>query len=112
MLIYFNGTRDDIVRSVKKLKVLGKGFDVITIASRKMIQSIPQEMNMDHTTVLTHAGTDGYILANDLRNKLQWTEERMTTVLVSLSSPFSREWEDPRGTYLYLVTYRCLMVVL
>lgn len=47
--------RDDIERAAKKLKILGSGFQVITLGSQKMVQSVPCELNTDHTTVLVVA---------------------------------------------------------
>jgi ESCRT-II complex subunit VPS22 len=78
--------RDDILRSVKKLQVLGRGLEMVTIGSRKMLQSIPQEINMDHMTILTKAESRGYVLPSELRNTLKWTNERIFTVLVSIQN--------------------------
>lgn len=76
--------RDDILRSVKKLQVLGRGLEMVTIGSRKMLQSIPQEINKDYMTVLTKAESRGYVLPSELRRTLDWTEERIFTILVSI----------------------------
>lgn len=43
---------DDIVRAVKKLKVLGSGMEVVATGSAQFIYSIPGELSMDHTTLL------------------------------------------------------------
>lgn len=47
--------RDDILRAVGKLKNLGNGFTVIPFGSDFLVQSIPGELNMDHTTILQQA---------------------------------------------------------
>lgn len=44
--------RDDLIRAIKKLKVLGSGFGIIPVGGTYLIQSVPAELNMDHTVVL------------------------------------------------------------
>lgn len=44
--------RDDLLRAIKKLKVLGNGFGIIPVGGTYLIQSVPAELNMDHTVVL------------------------------------------------------------
>lgn len=41
--------------AIKKLKVLGNGFSVIPMGGRYLVQAVPGELTMDHTTVLQHA---------------------------------------------------------
>ena len=48
-------SRDDLARAIKKLRVLGEGFAVIPIGGRRLVQSVPGELNMDHTAVLQKA---------------------------------------------------------
>ena len=48
---------DDIIRAIKKLKVLGSGFSIIHMkgsqdSSETIIRSIPGELSADHTEVL------------------------------------------------------------
>ena len=40
------------MRSIKKLKVLGSGFDLMTIGRRSYVRSVPGELNMDKNRVL------------------------------------------------------------
>lgn len=44
--------RDDLIRAIKKLKALGTGFGIIPVGGTYLIQSVPAELNMDHTVVL------------------------------------------------------------
>lgn len=44
--------RDDLVRAIKKLKVMGSGFGMIPVGGSYLVQSVPAELNMDHTVVL------------------------------------------------------------
>ncbi|XP_051496399.1 vacuolar-sorting protein SNF8 isoform X2 [Apus apus] len=45
-------SQDDLLRAIKKLKVLGNGFGIIPVGGTYLIQSVPAELNMDHTVVL------------------------------------------------------------
>lgn len=44
--------RDDLVRAIKKLKAMGNGFGMIPVGGSYLVQSVPAELNMDHTVVL------------------------------------------------------------
>lgn len=48
----FSSLRDDLIRAIKKLKALGTGFGIIPVGGTYLIQSVPAELNMDHTVVL------------------------------------------------------------
>ena len=48
-------SRDDMARAIKKLRILGGGFAVIPVGGRRLVQSVPGELNMDHTAVLQKA---------------------------------------------------------
>ncbi|NWS88600.1 SNF8 protein, partial [Toxostoma redivivum] len=45
-------SQDDLLRAIKKLKVLGSGFGIIPVGGTFLVQSVPAELNMDHTVVL------------------------------------------------------------
>ncbi len=44
--------RDDLMRAIKKLKAMGNGFGMIPVGGSYLVQSVPAELNMDHTVVL------------------------------------------------------------
>ena len=44
--------RDDAIRAIKKLAILGSGFKVLPLQGRQLVQSVPSELNKDHTEVL------------------------------------------------------------
>lgn len=47
---------DDLLRAIEKLKVLGSGFTLVPLpAGKYMVQSVPGELNLDHTKVLVAA---------------------------------------------------------
>ena len=47
--------RNDLLTAIKKLKVLGSGFALIPVGQSFLVQSVPGELTMDHTTVLQQA---------------------------------------------------------
>lgn len=50
--IHYLLLRDDLARAIKKLHILGSGFQIIPVGQNRIVQSVPGELNMDHTTVL------------------------------------------------------------
>ncbi|XP_071497073.1 vacuolar-sorting protein SNF8-like [Diadema antillarum] len=76
---------DDIVRAIKKLKILGNGFGLHRLDDgRFIVQSVPAELNMDHTSVLNIAEGTGCVAVSGLKEKLKWDEDRARMVMVSL----------------------------
>ena len=52
--------QDDAVRAIRKLHCLGNGFKLIKLSdSRHLVQSVPGELNMDHTQILKLAESHG-----------------------------------------------------
>ncbi|KAK8961791.1 hypothetical protein KSP40_PGU021976 [Platanthera guangdongensis] len=45
-------SEDDCLRAISKLKVLGSGFEVISIGKKKLVRSVPTELNRDHNEIL------------------------------------------------------------
>lgn len=74
--------RDDIERAAKKIKILGSGFQVLSVGSKTMIQSVPCELNQDHTTVLVVAQEKFWVSATVLQQKLSWKKDRIDSVMV------------------------------
>ncbi|KND04527.1 ESCRT-II subunit protein SNF8 [Spizellomyces punctatus DAOM BR117] len=77
-------SEDDIVRSIKNLKPLGNGFDVVQIGSRKLVQSVPRELNVDFSTVLNLAQVVGFTTIREVTSKLNWDADRSQRVLDDL----------------------------
>lgn len=57
--LFFLSCRDDLLRAIRKLKTLGNGFTIHPIGKTFLIQSVPGELTMDHTTVLQQAQVTG-----------------------------------------------------
>lgn len=49
------------VRSIKKLKVLGSGFDVISIGRQQYVRSVPGELSLDSNKLLELAQAEGHV---------------------------------------------------
>merc|ERR1719479_643835 len=89
---------DDVLRAIKKLKVLGNGFSVIPLGrGRHLVQSIPGELSMDQTAILQFAeNNEGHVNVTSLRNELGWEIERGTRSLQKLLSD-GLAWIDLQG---------------
>ena len=76
-------TLDDLLRAIKKLKVLGTGFTVIPLKSgRYLVQSVPGEMSMDQLSVLQEAEkSKGLVTQDMLVSNLKWDDQRSKLIL-------------------------------
>ena len=45
-------TVDDLIRSIRKLKVLNSGFDVVCIGGKQFLRSVPRELANDENEIL------------------------------------------------------------
>lgn len=72
---------DDLLRAIKKLKVLGNGFTVIAMGTRYLVQSVPGELSMDHTTILQTAQDSGYVCLSKIKSQLNWQQDRTIRAL-------------------------------
>ncbi|KAB7506256.1 Vacuolar-sorting protein SNF8 [Armadillidium nasatum] len=69
--------RDDILRAVKKLQVLGSGMEVIESGRSKFICSVPGELSMDHTILLQEAEKIEPLSVRKASEHLKWSAERV-----------------------------------
>ncbi|XP_025096328.1 vacuolar-sorting protein SNF8-like [Pomacea canaliculata] len=67
---------DDLLRAIKKLRILGNGFTVLTVGNTLLVQSVPGELTMDHTNILQLAQKSGYVSKSQVMKDLKWEEER------------------------------------
>lgn len=73
---------DDIKRSVKKLALLGDGFNLIDIGGQTMIVTVPVELSFDHATILNVAQDTNGVVSNEiLIQKIGWTDARCDKAL-------------------------------
>ncbi|KAL3081899.1 hypothetical protein niasHT_037077 [Heterodera trifolii] len=90
---------DDVIRAVKKLKVLGHGFELIALgADRFLVQSVPGELSMDDARVLQLAEeTGGQVSEAFVCERLKWEQQRAQCVLNRLVKD-GRVWVDEQTT--------------
>ena len=74
-------TEDDLARAIKKLKTLGGGFAVLLIGGKRLVQCVPGELSMDHTTVIQKAEATGHITLSQVLKDLSWEPVRAQKVL-------------------------------
>jgi hypothetical protein len=75
-------SQDDLERAIKKLKILGKGFEIIVIGDRKLVQSVPTELNQDHAEIMKSVAANGCTSVARLRADVGWSEARAQKGLV------------------------------
>ncbi|KAM3966074.1 vacuolar-sorting protein SNF8 [Aphomia sociella] len=77
-------TNEDLLAAVKKLKIFGNGFTVVSIGKGKwLVQSVPGELNLDQTQVLQKASSLGtaWVSTTILTSDLGWNETRAQNAL-------------------------------
>lgn len=77
-------SKDDLLRASQKLRIFGSGFNVIPYGKGKyMIQSVPGELSMDHSAILTQASASNraYVTVSFLKQELNWERERSENAL-------------------------------
>ncbi|XP_001641092.2 vacuolar-sorting protein SNF8 isoform X1 [Nematostella vectensis] len=91
-------TEDDLERAIKKLHALGSGFQVIVAGNRRLVQSVPGELSMDHTDALKLAQGKGFTSVTALKRDLGWDEERACRALNHLVHEELAWVDDQEGT--------------
>ena len=51
-------SQNDLVTAIKKLKILGNGFDLVTLGQQTYVRSVPGELNTDKNKILELAQVD------------------------------------------------------
>lgn len=77
-------SEDDCLRAISKLKVLGSGFEVISVGKRKLVRSVPTELNKDHNAILELAQAQGFITVEEVERRLIWPSGHATDALETL----------------------------
>ncbi|KAF9912475.1 ESCRT-II subunit protein snf8 [Linnemannia zychae] len=90
-------TEDDVLRSIKTLAPLGSGFQVFQIGEKKMVSSVPRELNRDQSVVLGLVQkTNGHVNINIVSERLGWESGRAKTALDTLLND-SLMWIDQQA---------------
>ncbi|TXG67845.1 hypothetical protein EZV62_009120 [Acer yangbiense] len=66
-------SEDDCLRAISKLKVLGSGFEVISVGKKKLVRSVPTELNKDHNHILELGQVQGFMTVDEVERRLSWT---------------------------------------
>ncbi|KAL8046393.1 hypothetical protein ABFX02_08G174900 [Erythranthe guttata] len=77
-------SQDDCLRAISKLKVLGNGFEVISLGKKKLVRSVPTELNKDHNEILELAQGQGFVTVDEVERRLSWSSGRATDALETL----------------------------
>ncbi|CEP18605.1 hypothetical protein [Parasitella parasitica] len=72
-------SEDDIVRAIKTLKPLSGGYEVLPIGDKKLVRSVPKELDKDQSALLLLAQKTGYVDNEMIKNELGWSPERINT---------------------------------
>ncbi|OLY81791.1 Vacuolar-sorting protein SNF8 [Smittium mucronatum] len=82
-----NISTDDIERSISQLAPLGGDYKVMTIKDKKVVKSIPNEFNKDHSDLLALLDPNFNPPAtfNSLKSFTKWSDCRLQHTLDSLS---------------------------
>ncbi|ORX77370.1 winged helix DNA-binding domain-containing protein [Anaeromyces robustus] len=94
---------DDITRALKNIEILGTGFSIIKIGDKKMIQSVPRELNSDTSSILLLAQKKGYVSTQQIQNELNWSLLRINQTLESLIKEGICWLDDYNGQKNYYV---------
>ncbi|KAG1149603.1 hypothetical protein G6F37_001889 [Rhizopus arrhizus] len=77
-------TEDDMIRAIKTLKPLSGGYQVLQIGDKKLVRSIPKELDKDQTTLLLLAQKEGYVTFDMVYRELGWNNERIAAATTHL----------------------------
>jgi len=102
-------SQDDVGRALKKLKVLGTGFDIVTIGTRQFVRSVPGELDLDRTRALELAA-GGRLAAAELAAAAGWGPERAQAALGALLADgvAMLDAQGPGGAAAPLCWFPCL----
>ncbi|GFP82755.1 vacuolar protein sorting-associated protein 22 homolog 1 [Phtheirospermum japonicum] len=64
--------------------VLGNGFEVISLGKKKLVRSVPTELNKDHNETLELAQGQGFVTIDEVERRLSWSSGRATDALETL----------------------------
>jgi len=94
-------TEDDVIRSIKTLKPLGAGYEVIDVGGgRKMVRSVMKELDADQAVVLAIAQEEGGRVSEDmLVARRGWTRERASAALQNMLLRDGLCWLDEQDEF-------------
>ena len=93
-------TEDDVIQSIKTLKPLGAGYEVLDVGNgRKMVRSVPKELDEDQAVVLAIAQEEGGRVSEELlTSRRKWTSERARAALENMLLRDGLCWLDAQDS--------------
>lgn len=94
-------TEDDVMRSIKTLKPLGAGYEVLDVGGgRKMVRSVVKELDEDQAVVLAIAQEQGGRVSEAmLVSRRNWTRERASAALENMLLRDGLCWLDEQDEH-------------
>ncbi|KAK1584235.1 hypothetical protein Q3G72_031066 [Acer saccharum] len=71
-------------KKVHFFQVLGSGFEVISVGKKKLVRSVPTELNKDHNQILELAQAQGFVTVDEVERQLSWTSGHAIDALDTL----------------------------
>ena len=96
-------TEDDVLRAIDKLQVLGGGFGVVRVGDRRLVRSVPGELNTDKNQALLLAQGRGHI------SKRQLTEVTHSCLQKHSELPSCAEFISAHTMYIGILAEPCYM---
>lgn len=75
---------EDIYRAVDKLSILGNGFQIVEVSGKKMLISVPLELNSDQQILFSEAQDNGFISLSIFTSLHGWSNERFKIAIEPL----------------------------
>lgn len=94
---------DDLLRAIDSLKCLGGGWAVLDVGGKKLVRSVPAELNTDQNTILELATATGYVSLEGVMQERGWVRIRVVQALDTLLRDGFAMVDDgaPDGVRLY-----------
>lgn len=95
-------TEEDVVRSIKQLGPLGCGYEVLELGGKRMVRSVPRELDTDTMVVLAMLMNGGvpWVTEESLvegQRGRGWGRERARAVLETMALREGMLWVDEQA---------------
>lgn len=77
-------SEDDLLRAIGKLKILGGGWAITKVGTRRLVRSVPGELSTDSNALLSLAQADGHVSQRRVMEALRWEKTRIQNTLDGL----------------------------
>ncbi|KAL0477241.1 vacuolar protein sorting protein VPS22 [Acrasis kona] len=95
-------TANDVKQSIRNIKILGNGFELLLVGGRYYVQSVPCELSGDHTEILGVAAQKNGLTLDQYARELSWTYQRVDQAMnLLLQEGFAWVDEQTRGERTY-----------